>query len=202
MLCMRSRLQPNAGSQRIPRTAQQLKSEQKAVDTMCLPTPLTVANSPSRDMRDESYPRASTSTVARSNQQARYGYKRSDNSMEQMRDTQGRCLRTPNQLQANIRKQYPNEASQQEESNATTLTSIGAVYHRQSKKIRSRNISLYAKADLYYSKRRRTASTVASRNVIRYSDLNRSSQRNLNPKWRHFRTLRSLSNLKTNTAHC
>ncbi|KZV19592.1 hypothetical protein F511_44863 [Dorcoceras hygrometricum] len=32
-------------------------------------------------------------------------------------------------------------ASQQEESNATTLTSIGAVYHRQLKKIRSCNIS-------------------------------------------------------------
>ncbi|KZV56780.1 hypothetical protein F511_36100 [Dorcoceras hygrometricum] len=33
-------------------------------------------------------------------------------------------------------KAAPNEASQQEESNATTLTSIGAVYRRQSKKIR------------------------------------------------------------------
>ncbi|KZV23748.1 pentatricopeptide repeat-containing protein [Dorcoceras hygrometricum] len=50
--------------------------------------------------------------------------------------TQGRCLRAPHQLQANVRKQYPNEASQQEESNATTLTSIGADYRRQSKKIR------------------------------------------------------------------
>ncbi|KZV25926.1 hypothetical protein F511_30412 [Dorcoceras hygrometricum] len=85
-------------SQRIPSTAQKLKSEQKAVATMCvsiwelpnrlstryqvhkqrstcccpthemweLPTPLTVANSPSREMRDGSYPRASTSTLARS----------------------------------------------------------------------------------------------------------------------------------------
>ncbi|KZV57126.1 glutathione S-transferase APIC-like [Dorcoceras hygrometricum] len=35
------------------------------------------------------------------------------------------------------RKQNPNEASQQEESNATTLTSIGAVYRRYSEKIRS-----------------------------------------------------------------
>ncbi|KZV57501.1 hypothetical protein F511_31907 [Dorcoceras hygrometricum] len=52
--------------------------------------------------------------------------------------TQGRCLRTPHQLQANVREQYPNEASQQEESNATTLTSIGAIYRRQSKKIRFR----------------------------------------------------------------
>ncbi|KZV42660.1 TMV resistance protein N-like [Dorcoceras hygrometricum] len=109
MLCMRSRLQPNTGSQRIPRIAQQLESEQKTVATMCvsirelptrlstryevhkqrstcccpthemweLPTPLTVANSPSREMRDGSYPCASTSTLARSNQQAGYGYKRS-----------------------------------------------------------------------------------------------------------------------------
>ncbi|KZV37601.1 protease Do-like 5, chloroplastic [Dorcoceras hygrometricum] len=38
-------------------------------------------------------------------------------------------------------KAISNEASQQEESNATTLTSIGAVYHRQSKKIRSCNRS-------------------------------------------------------------
>ncbi|KZV36602.1 peroxidase 1 [Dorcoceras hygrometricum] len=36
MLCMRSRLQPNAGSQRIPRTTQQLESEQKTVATMCV----------------------------------------------------------------------------------------------------------------------------------------------------------------------
>ncbi|KZV57999.1 hypothetical protein F511_44359 [Dorcoceras hygrometricum] len=50
--------------------------------------------------------------------------------------TEGRCLRTPQQLQANVQKQYPNEASQQEESNATTLTSIGDIYRRQSKKIR------------------------------------------------------------------
>ncbi|KZV17652.1 nucleotide-sugar epimerase (ISS) [Dorcoceras hygrometricum] len=42
-------------------------------------------------------------------------------------------------LQASVQKQYPNETSQQEESNATTLTSIGAVYRRQSKKIRSRS---------------------------------------------------------------
>ncbi|KZV53025.1 hypothetical protein F511_06192 [Dorcoceras hygrometricum] len=67
-----------------------------------LPTPLIVANKPSRE-----------------------------NEI-----TQGRCLRTPHQLQANVRKQYPNEASQQEESNATTLALIGAVYRRQSKKIR------------------------------------------------------------------
>ncbi|KZV13861.1 hypothetical protein F511_44925 [Dorcoceras hygrometricum] len=36
MLCMRSRIQPNTGSQRIPRTVQQLKSEQKAVATRCV----------------------------------------------------------------------------------------------------------------------------------------------------------------------
>ncbi|KZV17584.1 iron-sulfur protein NUBPL [Dorcoceras hygrometricum] len=50
--------------------------------------------------------------------------------------TQGRCLRTPHQLQANVRKQYPNEASQQEESNVTTLALVGTAYRRQSKKIR------------------------------------------------------------------
>ncbi|KZV41530.1 hypothetical protein F511_34424 [Dorcoceras hygrometricum] len=50
--------------------------------------------------------------------------------------TQGRCLRTPHQLQASVRKQYPNEASQQEESNATTLAFVGATYRRKSKKIR------------------------------------------------------------------
>ncbi|KZV46692.1 TMV resistance protein N-like [Dorcoceras hygrometricum] len=83
MLCMRSRLQTNTGSQRIPKATQQLESEQKTVATMCvsiwelptrlstryqvhkqrstrccpthemweLPTPLTVANSPSKEMR-------------------------------------------------------------------------------------------------------------------------------------------------------
>ncbi|KZV55121.1 hypothetical protein F511_24120 [Dorcoceras hygrometricum] len=50
--------------------------------------------------------------------------------------TEGRCLHAPHQLQENVRKIYPNKASQQEESNSTTLTSIGAVYRRQSKKIR------------------------------------------------------------------
>ncbi|KZV34163.1 hypothetical protein F511_40794 [Dorcoceras hygrometricum] len=48
----------------------------------------------------------------------------------------GISKQTQGRLQANVRKQYPNEESQQEESNATTLTSIGAVYHRQSEKIR------------------------------------------------------------------
>ncbi|KZV27111.1 hypothetical protein F511_37203 [Dorcoceras hygrometricum] len=51
--------------------------------------------------------------------------------------THGRCLRTPHQRQANVRKQYPNEASQQEESNATTIALDGAVYRRKSNKIRS-----------------------------------------------------------------
>ncbi|KZV48106.1 hypothetical protein F511_15761 [Dorcoceras hygrometricum] len=43
-------------------------------------------------------------------------------------------------------KVVSNEASQQEESNATTLTSIGTVYHRHSKKIRSHCHLMY-KAD-------------------------------------------------------
>ncbi|KZV43980.1 hypothetical protein F511_11172 [Dorcoceras hygrometricum] len=55
--------------------------------------------------------------------------------------TQQKAL-TSLKLQENVRKQYPNEASQQEESNATTLTLVGAVYRRQSKKIRSCNRSL------------------------------------------------------------
>ncbi|KZV35349.1 plasminogen activator inhibitor 1 RNA-binding protein-like [Dorcoceras hygrometricum] len=44
-------------------------------------------------------------------------------------------------------KAVSNEASQQEESNATTLTSIETVYHRQSKKIRSHR-NLKNKADI------------------------------------------------------
>ncbi|KZV58507.1 TMV resistance protein N-like [Dorcoceras hygrometricum] len=63
------------------------------------------------------------------------------NSAKSSKQTQGK-------LQANVRKQYPNEASQLEESNATTLTSIGAIYRRKSEKImfgeqylRSRNRS-------------------------------------------------------------
>ncbi|KZV18165.1 hypothetical protein F511_36705 [Dorcoceras hygrometricum] len=84
-------------------TAQQLKSEQKTVTTMCvsiwelptrlstryqvhnqcstcccpthemweLPTPLTMANSPNREMRYGSYPLASNSTLARSIQQSK-----------------------------------------------------------------------------------------------------------------------------------
>ncbi|KZV30749.1 hypothetical protein F511_03727 [Dorcoceras hygrometricum] len=42
------------------------------------------------------------------------------------------------QVSRKLPKAVPNEASQQEESNATTLTSIEVVYHRQSEKIRSR----------------------------------------------------------------
>ncbi|KZV49473.1 protein tipD [Dorcoceras hygrometricum] len=49
---------------------------------------------------------------------------------------EGRCLRTPLQLHASLQKAAPNEASQQEESSATTHTSVGAIYRRQSKKIR------------------------------------------------------------------
>ncbi|KZV55606.1 hypothetical protein F511_25497 [Dorcoceras hygrometricum] len=103
MLCMRSRLQPNTGSQMIPKAAQQLESEQKTVATTCvsiwelptrlstryqvhkqrstcccptlemweLPTPLTVATSPSREMRYGSYLLASTNTLARSIQQSK-----------------------------------------------------------------------------------------------------------------------------------
>ncbi|KZV16359.1 hypothetical protein F511_12249 [Dorcoceras hygrometricum] len=41
------------------------------------------------------------------------------------------------QASRKLPKVVPNEASQQEESSATTLTSIGAVYRRQSKNIRS-----------------------------------------------------------------
>ncbi|KZV55419.1 inactive beta-amylase 9 [Dorcoceras hygrometricum] len=221
------KLQPNTGSQRIPKAAQQLESEQKTVATMCvsiweiptrlstryqvhkqrstccsptrdmweLPTPLTVANSPNREMRYGSYPLASTNTLARSIQQSKgtairdlkkhatdacmqcntmqqgpsnadltpakpitNNYSRNETqknnswelrtrptlfypsisteSCEQHKTTQWRCLRTPHQLQANVRKQYPNKASQQEESNATTHTSIGAVYRWKSKKIR------------------------------------------------------------------
>ncbi|KZV40450.1 hypothetical protein F511_34586 [Dorcoceras hygrometricum] len=36
MPCMRSRIQPNTGSKRIPKAAQQLESEQKEVATMCV----------------------------------------------------------------------------------------------------------------------------------------------------------------------
>ncbi|KZV28398.1 hypothetical protein F511_40411 [Dorcoceras hygrometricum] len=162
-----------------------------------LPTPLTVANSPSREMRDGSYPRASTSTLARSiskqdtatrdlitawnrcvyavQQNATDNktiYTSSQNSKHEhismpistlvratqishllsqsKTTTQGPKHRKAttgsynstnailpsisteisNQTQSreNVQKQYPNEASQQEESNATTLTSIGAVY--------------------------------------------------------------------------
>ncbi|KZV18734.1 hypothetical protein F511_37338 [Dorcoceras hygrometricum] len=115
-----------------------------------LPTPLTVANSPSREMRYESYLLASTNTLERSIQQSK-GTTIRDlkqhatyacmqcNTMQHT--IQGRCLRTPHQLQASVQKQHPNEASQQEESSAITLTSIGAVYRRQSEKIRSRNRS-------------------------------------------------------------
>ncbi|KZV36063.1 helicase and polymerase-containing protein TEBICHI-like [Dorcoceras hygrometricum] len=90
-----------------------------------LPTPLIAANKPSWEMRYGSYPLASEV------------YENYPLILEyNILTTQGRCLRTPQQLQAKVRKQYPNEAPQQEESNATTLTLVGAVYRRQSKKIR------------------------------------------------------------------
>ncbi|KZV39007.1 alpha-glucan water dikinase, chloroplastic-like [Dorcoceras hygrometricum] len=170
MLCMRSRLQPNTGSQRMPRTDQQLKSEQKAVATMCvsiwelptrlstrhqvhyqrstcccpthemweLPTPLMVDNSPSREMRDGSYPRASTSTQARSIQQSK------GTAIRDLKQHATDACMQCNTMQQHASpasskrpKAAPKEASQQEESNATTLTSIGAIYRRKSKKIRS-----------------------------------------------------------------
>ncbi|KZV25499.1 hypothetical protein F511_07209 [Dorcoceras hygrometricum] len=62
--------------------------------------------------------------------------------------------RTPHQLQENVQKLYPNEASQQEESNATTLALVGAAYRQQSKKIRldwtrQSSSKLFGGADVY-----------------------------------------------------
>ncbi|KZV32577.1 hypothetical protein F511_36067 [Dorcoceras hygrometricum] len=113
-----------------------------------LPTPLIATNKPSREMRYGSYPLASKvywnyplvleHSILELNlpQKARSEIRRLC-----QQTTQGRCLRTPHQLQANVRKQYPNEASQQEESNATILTFVEAAYRGKSKKIRAFKIS-------------------------------------------------------------
>ncbi|KZV38626.1 hypothetical protein F511_01178 [Dorcoceras hygrometricum] len=87
--------------------------------------------------------------------------------------TQGRCLRTPHQLQENVQKEYPNEASQQEDSNATTLTLVGVFYRRQSKKIRSckrSHSTLQQRSLLTQTTSQRI--TVATGHVSRYSLLN------------------------------
>ncbi|KZV23828.1 aluminum-activated malate transporter 1-like [Dorcoceras hygrometricum] len=96
-----------------------------------LPTPLIAANKPSREMRDTGVTRSASE-----------GHGNYPLGLEySILTTQGRFLRPPHQLQANVRKAISNEASQQEEPNATTLTSIGSVYRRQSKNIRSCNRS-------------------------------------------------------------
>ncbi|KZV44286.1 autophagy 4a [Dorcoceras hygrometricum] len=67
--------------------------------------------------------------------QSKAGRQRISTTAQQQNLIKGKTV-SGHELQANVRKQYPNEASQQEESNATTLTSIRVVYRRQSKKIR------------------------------------------------------------------
>ncbi|KZV40182.1 mediator of RNA polymerase II transcription subunit 16 [Dorcoceras hygrometricum] len=54
-----------------------------------------------------------------------------DKAQDYRREMSSQSLKAPRKLQ----KAVPNEASEQEESNATTLTSIGAAYRRQSEKI-------------------------------------------------------------------
>ncbi|KZV31432.1 methyl-CpG-binding domain-containing protein 10-like [Dorcoceras hygrometricum] len=123
-----------------------------------LPTPLIAANKPSRENEVLELPaqpprytgttRSSLNIASWYSQFNRTGIASKtglDSNMRvcnatadiitQAQTTQGRCLRTPHQLQANVRKQYPNEASQQEESNATTLVLVEAAYYRKSKKI-------------------------------------------------------------------
>ncbi|KZV40294.1 hypothetical protein F511_33510 [Dorcoceras hygrometricum] len=147
MLCKGSRLQPKAGSQRISKTAQQqdlIKGKANRQwphgilstwelpthlqytapdannqlhllllthEMWELPTPLIAANKPNREMRYGSYPL--TSKV----------YGNYPLVLEHsILTTQGRCLRhTSPASSINIRKAPQNEASQQEESNATTL---------------------------------------------------------------------------------
>ncbi|KZV41549.1 Flap endonuclease GEN-like protein [Dorcoceras hygrometricum] len=88
-----------------------------------LPTPLIAANKPIRQIEELNLPQKARSEIRRLCQQT----------------TQWRCLRTPQQLQASFRKQYPNEASQQEESNATSIALVGAAYRWKSKKIREQS---------------------------------------------------------------
>ncbi|KZV36526.1 hypothetical protein F511_44475 [Dorcoceras hygrometricum] len=112
-----------------------------------LPTPLIAAIKPSREIEVRELPaqpprytgttRSSLNIASWYSQFNITGIASKTGLDSNMRTTQGRSLRTPHQLQANVRKRYPNEASQQEESNATTLALVGAVYRRQSKKIRS-----------------------------------------------------------------
>ncbi|KZV24068.1 hypothetical protein F511_24375 [Dorcoceras hygrometricum] len=49
---------------------------------------------------------------------------------------EGICLRDPPPAPSKSPKEVYEEISRQEESNTTTLASVGAVYHRQSEKIR------------------------------------------------------------------
>ncbi|KZV53697.1 hypothetical protein F511_38747 [Dorcoceras hygrometricum] len=111
---------PRGTSGSNPSTESNTNSIRKATDKYANAMQGIKATTKSREPKDRN-----NSSTARSDQR------------ENIQCPRGRCLRTPQQLQENVRRQYSNEASQQEESNATTLTSIGAVYRRQSKKIRS-----------------------------------------------------------------
>ncbi|KZV52289.1 hypothetical protein F511_37701 [Dorcoceras hygrometricum] len=57
-------------------------------------------------------------------------------ALNKHKTTEGRCLRDPPPSPPKSSKETPNEASKQEDSNATTLNSVGAIYRRQSEKIR------------------------------------------------------------------
>ncbi|KZV47740.1 hypothetical protein F511_11943 [Dorcoceras hygrometricum] len=156
---MRSRLQPNTGSQRIPRTTQQLESEQETVATMCvsiweLPTRLSTRTmciiiaqpavaqhmrgllcnkyykqGPSNTDLTPAKPNTKQLLKNRNTEKQQLGSTNSTSAHPTLL-TQQKDL-TKHKLQANVRNQYPDKASQQEESNATTLTSIGVVYRRQ-----------------------------------------------------------------------
>ncbi|KZV58231.1 zeaxanthin epoxidase, chloroplastic-like [Dorcoceras hygrometricum] len=104
-----------------------------------LPTPLIAANKPSREKRDTGVTRSASEKALNKLKGRIYTYPK---KLGAKSDAYANRLHKGDvfahlPLQANIRKQYPNEASQQEESNATTLTLVGAVYRRKSKKIRS-----------------------------------------------------------------
>ncbi|KZV46732.1 hypothetical protein F511_09959 [Dorcoceras hygrometricum] len=113
-----------------------------------LPTPLIEANRPSREIEVRELPAQPpryTGTTRSSLNIASWYSQSTELAQLSKQGSTAICVYentiadiiTQAQLQANVRKQYPNEASHQEESNATTLALVRAVYRRQSKNIRS-----------------------------------------------------------------
>ncbi|KZV22413.1 hypothetical protein F511_22818 [Dorcoceras hygrometricum] len=136
VLCMRTRLQPKTGSQRISKNCSttetnQLDNSGHGVSTKSQATQI---REPAKQLQ-----LGVTTQPALS-----YPSNTTEGSKRSTRLQKGDVFAIHLHLLPSFHKLVPNEASQQEESSATTLTSVGAVYRRQSEKIRLQKGDVFA----------------------------------------------------------